>query len=141
MAEARPEVPQRKAERNASTAFKSQPGILSGTRSAHETLRKVWLCCSLRLPCSDCDRRFSLTSAAQEPATGRKFAFLVGVEKYSHGKLHDLEFTENDVEDLADVLTAARVSRGACCSTTNWARQTGPPADAENVWQPLAATS
>ena len=33
-------------------------------------------------------------------------AFLVGVEKYSHGKLHDLEFPENDLEELADVLNS-----------------------------------
>jgi formylglycine-generating enzyme required for sulfatase activity len=48
----------------------------------------------------------SLAAPAKEPTTGRKFAFLVGVEKYSHGKLHDLDFPENDVEELADVLNS-----------------------------------
>src|SRR5262249_29002179 len=34
----------------------------------------------------------------------RKFAFLVGVEKYNHGRLANLAYPENDVEDFNDVL-------------------------------------
>jgi formylglycine-generating enzyme required for sulfatase activity len=45
-------------------------------------------------------------TSAQEQSTARKFAFLVGVEKYEHGKLPNLEFAENDVEDLDAVLKA-----------------------------------
>src|SRR3954451_24095913 len=41
---------------------------------------------------------------AQSQPAGRKFAFLVGVKKYSHGKLRDLEFAEADVQQLAGVL-------------------------------------
>src|SRR5580692_4761149 len=44
-----------------------------------------------------------LLTAADEPAP-RKLAFLVGVKKYSHAELKDLDFPENDVKELADVL-------------------------------------
>jgi formylglycine-generating enzyme required for sulfatase activity len=43
---------------------------------------------------------------AQESTRGRKFAFLVGVKKYNHAKLRNLEFAENDVEELDGVLRA-----------------------------------
>ncbi len=42
--------------------------------------------------------------AAQEQAPGRKLAFLVGVKSYDHAELKDLEFPENDVKEMADVL-------------------------------------
>jgi hypothetical protein len=35
-------------------------------------------------------------AAAQTERPGRKLAFLVGVKKYDHGSLRDLEFPEND---------------------------------------------
>jgi formylglycine-generating enzyme required for sulfatase activity len=38
---------------------------------------------------------------------GRKVAMLVGVRHYSHSKLKDLDWTENDAAELADVLRAA----------------------------------
>src|SRR5687768_6402611 len=41
---------------------------------------------------------------AQSAPAGRKLAFLVGVNKYAHAKLDDLQFAEADVEDLAEVL-------------------------------------
>jgi formylglycine-generating enzyme required for sulfatase activity len=41
--------------------------------------------------------------AENEPA-GRKLAFLVGVKTYEHADLRDLDFPENDVEELAAVL-------------------------------------
>src|SRR5688572_25849186 len=40
---------------------------------------------------------------AQSAPAGRKLAFLVGVNKYAHAKLDDLQFAEADVEDLAEV--------------------------------------
>ena len=46
----------------------------------------------------------SRPTAAQEQTAGRKFAFLVGVVKYNHAKLRNLEFAEADVEELAGVL-------------------------------------
>src|ERR1700691_6259319 len=53
----------------------------------------------------------SLLVAVSLPAPGpaqqeqeSKFALLVGVTKYKHDKLRDLEYTENDVEELAKVL-------------------------------------
>jgi formylglycine-generating enzyme len=48
---------------------------------------------------------FALPAAAQAPAAGRKFAFLVGVKKYTHGKLQNLDYPENDVEELAATLS------------------------------------
>jgi len=41
---------------------------------------------------------------AQENPAGRKLALLVGVNKYDHAQLRDLEFAENDVAELAAVL-------------------------------------
>jgi TPR repeat protein/uncharacterized caspase-like protein len=41
--------------------------------------------------------------ATNAPA-GKKFALLVGVRTYGHSKLPDLQYTENDVEDLARLL-------------------------------------
>ena len=45
------------------------------------------------------------SAEAQEnlPA-GRKLAFLVGIKKYDHAALHDLDFPENDVTELAGLL-------------------------------------
>jgi formylglycine-generating enzyme required for sulfatase activity len=46
-----------------------------------------------------------LPAGLAQAARGRKVALLVGVRVYDHKKLEDLRFTENDVEELADVLT------------------------------------
>src|SRR5436190_1679597 len=40
-------------------------------------------------------------------AAGKKYAVLVGVQRYDHGKLEPLEFTENDVTKLAGLLGPA----------------------------------
>ncbi len=45
-------------------------------------------------------------ATAQNESPGRKLAFLVGVKTYDHGSLRDLDFPENDVMELADVLRA-----------------------------------
>src|SRR5436853_7007434 len=42
-----------------------------------------------------------------KPPAGRKVAVLVGVRHYSHSKLNDLTYTENDAAELADVLRSA----------------------------------
>src|ERR1700722_14956011 len=47
---------------------------------------------------------WKVLSADDEPAP-RKLAFLVGVKAYDHPELKKLEFTENDVDELARVLT------------------------------------
>jgi formylglycine-generating enzyme required for sulfatase activity len=44
------------------------------------------------------------SDAQQEPTAGRKLAFLVGVKEYDHPELRKLAFTENDVDELAQVL-------------------------------------
>lgn len=50
----------------------------------------------------------SATPAAAQETAGRKFAFLVGVAKYSHGNLPNLDYPENDVEELAETLKAQK---------------------------------
>jgi hypothetical protein len=45
----------------------------------------------------------SVRAQENQPA-GRKLALLVGVKDYQHGSLHDLDFPENDVTELAEVL-------------------------------------
>jgi formylglycine-generating enzyme required for sulfatase activity len=55
----------------------------------------VALCCSLNR---------SPVRADDNPPAGRKLAFLVGVKSYAHAELKNLEFPENDVKELADVL-------------------------------------
>jgi uncharacterized caspase-like protein len=47
-------------------------------------------------------------TSAQNKTAGRKLALLVGVKEYDHGGLRDLEFPENDVVELADVLRSQR---------------------------------
>src|SRR5580704_10932042 len=44
-----------------------------------------------------------LVTADDKPVQ-RKLAFLVGVKTYQHADLRNLEFPENDVRELADVL-------------------------------------
>jgi ubiquinone/menaquinone biosynthesis C-methylase UbiE len=45
-----------------------------------------------------------LSPAQAQTGKGKKFALLVGVREYRHSKLDNLEFTENDVEELAEAL-------------------------------------
>jgi len=42
--------------------------------------------------------------ASAEPAKGKKYALLIGVTKYDHASLPTLQYTENDVEELAEIL-------------------------------------
>ena len=46
----------------------------------------------------------SSVPAQENVPAGRKLALLVGVKDYQHGSLHDLDFPENDVTELAEVL-------------------------------------
>jgi formylglycine-generating enzyme len=80
----------------------------------------------------------SSAGVAQDPGTGRKLAFLVGVGKYQHGKLNDLDFTENDVEDVDSALRAQGYKTLLLTTRigkTNAARQ---PTQ-ENFWSSLSA--
>src|SRR5262249_25401766 len=47
----------------------------------------------------------------QSPAAGKKYALLVGVRNYKKSELTSLQFTENDVNDLAQVLQDAGYRR------------------------------
>lgn len=47
---------------------------------------------------------FCIGTAAAEVQVGRKLALLVGVKDYDHAQLNNLQYAENDVEELADVL-------------------------------------
>jgi formylglycine-generating enzyme required for sulfatase activity len=46
----------------------------------------------------------ALPLAGQADKKGKKYAVLVGVKEYSHDKLPDLKYTENDVVELAELL-------------------------------------
>jgi formylglycine-generating enzyme required for sulfatase activity len=46
----------------------------------------------------------ALPLAGQPSSTGRKYALLVGVRIYNKDELKNLKYTENDVNDLADIL-------------------------------------
>jgi uncharacterized caspase-like protein len=48
-----------------------------------------------------------LPGAAEAQQTGQKYALLVGVREYHHDSLRDLAHTENDVEELSEVLTSS----------------------------------
>ena len=48
-----------------------------------------------------------LGRADDEPPQGRQYALLVGVRNYKKGELKSLKYTENDVNDLAQVLRDA----------------------------------
>lgn len=74
---------------------------------------------------------------AQE-RTGRKLAFLVGIEKYEHGKLNDLEFTENDVEDLDAVLKADGYKTLLLTTKLGKGDRVRRPTR-ENIWNSLGA--
>jgi len=47
---------------------------------------------------------FLLSLALAQPAAGKKYALLVGINRYEHDKLQPLSFAEADVEELAAVL-------------------------------------
>jgi formylglycine-generating enzyme required for sulfatase activity len=81
-----------------------------------------------------------LAPSPAQTSTGKKHALLVGVRKYDSDKFEDLQFTENDVEELARVLggqagfTSVRV-----LSTTRGARRRADAPTAANVRAALAA--
>jgi Caspase domain len=79
-----------------------------------------------------------LLSADDEPQP-RKLAFLVGVKKYSHGELKDLEFPENDVKDLAEVLKRLGFTVTVMSTSAGRSDKEHYP-DADNIRQQLTAT-
>jgi uncharacterized caspase-like protein len=57
-----------------------------------------------RLLCLTCVGALGLGLALGASAAGKRYALLVGVKVYRHSDLSDLEFTERDVEQLAEIL-------------------------------------
>jgi formylglycine-generating enzyme required for sulfatase activity len=81
---------------------------------------------------------WKLVAADDEPAP-RKLAFLVGVKSYDHADLKNLEFPENDVKELADVLK--RQGFTVTLMSTSAARTDKEHfPDADNIRQQLSAT-
>ena len=52
-----------------------------------------------------------LLGAGEDAPTGRQYALLVGVKNYNKDELRNLDYTENDVNDLAEVLKGAAYKR------------------------------
>src|SRR5580704_14348554 len=75
--------------------------------------------------------------ANDEPAP-RKLALLVGVKKYKHNDLKDLDYPENDVEELADVLRQLNFSVTVLTTRAGRANQDLFP-DAANIRRQLSA--
>jgi hypothetical protein len=66
-----------------------------------------------------------------QTAQGKKVALLVGVRAYNHKKLVDLKYTENDVEELADVLKG--FNEVVVLSSTRGAKKTEAAPTAANT--------
>src|SRR5436190_1102466 len=60
---------------------------------------------------------------AQQPPKGEKYALLVGVRKYNSSELTPLEYTENDVRVLAEVLRGAGFKRVVLMTQKEGARE------------------
>ena len=63
--------------------------------------RAVGLCCFVVLFAA-------LVPIRSEESKGKRYALLVGVRSYEHSKLSDLKYTENDAEETAKILGAAK---------------------------------
>src|SRR5262245_22854824 len=75
-------------------------------------------------------------AVAQEVSTGRKFAFLVGVKRYDHGSLQDLEYAEEDVEGLNKVLRSQGYSTLVLTTRLGKSDRSRMPTQ-ENIWASL----
>jgi tetratricopeptide (TPR) repeat protein len=71
---------------------------------------------------------------AQAPA-GKRYAVLVGVREYSHARLPNLKYTENDVEELGKILSARRAgfAKVILLSTTRGEANRNARPTADNV--------
>src|SRR5580704_2676238 len=75
---------------------------------------------------------------ANDGPAPRKLALLVGVKKYKHNDLKDLDYPENDVEELADVLRQLNFSVTVLTTRAGRANQDLFP-DAANIRRQLSA--
>jgi formylglycine-generating enzyme required for sulfatase activity len=66
---------------------------------------------------------------------GKKYALLVGITDYDHGKLDPLKYTENDVEELAETLARkpAGFSSVRLLTTSRGARQPADKPTGKNI--------
>jgi len=81
---------------------------------------------------------FRRTSADDAPPP-RKLAFLVGVKTYEHADLKDLDFSENDVQELADVLKRQGFAVTLMSTAAQRTDKVHYP-DADNIRTQLSAT-
>jgi formylglycine-generating enzyme required for sulfatase activity len=82
----------------------------------------------------------SLTAREDKPK-GKKYAFLVGVKSYDHAKLADLKYTENDIAELAEVLSAksAGFTSVRVLTTTRGKKKAADKPTAKNIRAGLKA--
>jgi formylglycine-generating enzyme required for sulfatase activity len=73
-----------------------------------------------------------VAAAAQDGSLGRKLAFLVGVKAYDHSDLKNLDFPENDVEELASVLNRDGFQTVVLTTTRGQKDERGKPT-AQNI--------
>ncbi len=76
--------------------------------------------------------------ADDNPPAGRKLAFLVGVKEYKHSDLKNLDYPENDVEELASVLKQQNFSVTLLTTSGGRTNQNRLPTS-ENIRRQLAA--
>jgi hypothetical protein len=68
-----------------------------------------------------------------QPPRGKKCALLVGVRAYEHRSLDDLRFTENDVEELADLLRGGGFAEVVVLTSTRGERSAAARPTAANI--------
>src|SRR5436309_1956353 len=72
-----------------------------------------------------------LGPSVAQTGKGKKYALLVGVKTYHHSDLKDLEYTENDVEELAGVLKG--FSEVVLLTSTRGAKKAAAAPTAKNI--------
>jgi uncharacterized caspase-like protein len=74
-----------------------------------------------------------LDASQAQTDKGKKYALLVGVRDYDSGKLEPLRFTENDAEDLADVLQKQAGFSVRVLTTSRGKKRTGDAPTGDNL--------
>jgi formylglycine-generating enzyme required for sulfatase activity len=99
--------------------------------TASTWLRRVGLCCSVVL-------LGALLPGWSQETKGKKYALLVGVKSYDHNKLSDLKYTENDAEEMANVLTEAKYDEVVVLTTSRGQKDEKKKPTKANVERELA---
>jgi TPR repeat protein len=79
----------------------------------------------------------SAAPALARTPEGKKYALLVGVKSYDHASLSDLKHTENDVEELARLLTAGPFNEVVVLTTTRGSTNEDARPTAANIRKQL----